>query len=221
MGDAKATIDGIEVSVEGGITILEAAEEAGIKIPTLCHMKDLSPSGNCRICVVELENSPRLVAACHTPLAPGMVISTQSPKVKSVRKVNLELLMIGHTGNCVSDVHAHDCRLHNLASELEMATPRFKVKAARKYPPEPLNPYIKRDMSACILCRSCIRACREIAKKDLFAVAYRGFNSKVVVACDEALAAEECKDCGICIDYCPTSALTRPLEMTKPTEEVL
>jgi NADH dehydrogenase/NADH:ubiquinone oxidoreductase subunit G len=212
MSGVKITIDGIEVRGNKNMTILEAAEKAGIKIPTLCHMKELSPSGNCRICVVELENSPRLVAACHTPIAKGMLINTQSPKVKKVRKVNLELLMIGHTGTCVTDIHAHECRLHNLASDVEMGPPRFKVKASRSYPPEPPNPYIKRDMSACILCRNCVRACRDIAKKDLYAMAYRGFQSKVVVDCDVALDKEECKDCGICIEYCPTSALTKPME---------
>jgi formate dehydrogenase alpha subunit len=215
MGDVKVSIDGIEVIGNDEMTILEASERAGIKIPTLCHMKDLVPSGNCRICVVELENSPRLVAACHTPIAKGMVVHTQSSKVKSVRKVNLELLMIGHTGTCVTDVHAHECRLHNLASDVEMGIPRFKVRASRYYPPEPPNPYIRRDMSACILCRNCVRACRDIAKHDLYAMAYRGFRSKVVVDCDVALNKEVCKDCGICIEYCPTSALT------KPTEEVL
>jgi NADH dehydrogenase/NADH:ubiquinone oxidoreductase subunit G len=175
-------------------------------------MKDLAPDGNCRICVVELENSPRLVAACHTPISEGMNVFTQSAKVKTVRKVNLELLMIGHTGTCVTDIHAHECRLHNLASDVDMGPPRFKVKASRYYPPEPPNPYIRRDMSACILCRNCVRACRDIAKKDIYAMAYRGFQSKVVVDCDIALNKDECKDCGICIEYCPTSALTKPVE---------
>jgi len=212
MGDVKVTIDGIEVKGKDGMTILEAAEKAGIKIPTLCHMKDLSPSGNCRICVVEVDNSPRLVGACHTPIANGMVVQTRSPKVKTVRKVNLELLMIGHTGTCVTDIHAHECRLHNLASDVDMGPPRFKVKKSRYYPPEPSNPYVKRDMSACILCRNCVRACRDIAKKDIYAMAYRGFRSKVVVDCDVPLNKEACKDCGICIDYCPTSALTKPMK---------
>jgi NADH dehydrogenase/NADH:ubiquinone oxidoreductase subunit G len=212
MSEVKLTIDGIEVRGKEGMTILEAAEKVGIKIPTLCHMKDLSPSGNCRICVVELENSPRLVGACHTPITQGMLVHTRSPKVKEVRKVNLELLMIGHTGTCVTDIHAHECRLHGLAAEVDMAPPRFKVKKSRYYPPEPPNPYVKRDMSACILCRNCVRACREIAKKNIYAMAYRGFRSKVVVDCDVPLNKDECKDCGICIDYCPTSALTKPMK---------
>lgn len=212
MGDVKVKIDGVEVTGREEMAILEAAEKAGVKIPTLCYMKDLTPSGNCRICVVEVENSPRLVAACHTPITEGMVVHTQTPKVKAVRKVNLELLMIGHTGTCVTDIHAHECRLHNLASDVEMGIPRFKVKASRYYPPESPNPYVKRDMSACILCRNCVRACREIAKKDIYAMAYRGFRSKVVVDCDVALNKDECKDCGICIEYCPTSALTKPVE---------
>jgi NADH-quinone oxidoreductase subunit G/NADP-reducing hydrogenase subunit HndD len=210
MGDIKVTIDGIGVIGNDAMTILEAAEKAGIKFQ-LCHMK-VVPERNCRICLVELEKSPRLVAACHTPIAAGMVVHTQSPQVKAVRKINLELLMIGHTGTCVTDIHAHQCRLHNLASEVDMGPPRFKVKKSRYYLPEPFNPYVKRDMSACILCRNCVRACRDIAKKDIYAMAYRGFRSKVVVDCDVALNKAECKDCGICIEYCPTSALTKPMK---------
>ncbi len=212
MSEIKIKIDGIEVVGNDEMTILAAAEKANIKIPTLCHMKDLAPGGNCRVCMVEVENAPKLVAACHTPISDGMVVLTQSSKVKAVRKINLELLMAGHTGNCVTDIHARECQLHNLAAESDMAPPRFNVKVSRKYPPEILNPYVKRDMSACILCRNCVRACREIAKKSIYSVAYRGFKSKIVVDCDIDLNKDACKDCGICIDYCPTSALTKPIE---------
>lgn len=212
MSKVKIKIDGIEVVDNEDTTILAAAEKASIKIPTLCHMKDLAPGGNCRICMVEVENYPKLVAACHTPISEGMVVLTQSSKVRTVRKVNLELLMIGHTGNCVTDIHASECRLHNLASDVDMAPPRFNVKASRHHKPEVPNPYVQRDMSACILCRNCVRACRDIAKKSFYSVAYRGFQSKIVVDCDVDLNKDECKDCGICIDYCPTSALTKPME---------
>lgn len=211
MDSVKATIDGRPVRAEAGSTILEAAAEAGVEIPTLCHLRGLAPGGHCRICLVEVAGSDRLAAACHTPLAAGMVIATDSPKVRAVRKVNLELMMVGHGADCVNDDHAHNCRLHNLAAEVEMGSPRFRVEAPRFYLPESFNPDIKRDMSQCILCRACVRACREIAKKDILAVAYRGFGSKIVVDCDADLAKEECRDCGICIDYCPTSALTGPV----------
>jgi NADH dehydrogenase/NADH:ubiquinone oxidoreductase subunit G len=210
MAEIKIMIDGTEVIGHEGMTILEAAEKAGIKIPTLCHKPDLSPSGNCRVCVVEVEGAPTLVGSCHTPITKGMVVDTRSPKVIATRKVNIELLMAAHTGSCVTDIDASDCELHQLASEVEVGPPRFKVREPRNYPLEEISPYVTRDMSKCILCSRCIRACSEIAKKDIFSTAYRGFSSKVIVDCDVALNKEACKDCGICIDYCPTAALTKP-----------
>jgi NADH dehydrogenase/NADH:ubiquinone oxidoreductase subunit G len=210
MGEIRVVIDGREVKGRGGATILEAAEKAGVMIPTLCHRPDLSLSGNCRICVVDVEGFPRLVASCHTPISDGMVVHTNSPKVVATRKVNFELLITAHTGPCVMDTNARECELHNLASKLEVGAPRFRVKAPRSYPVEEVSPYVRRDLSRCILCRRCVRACSEIAKKDIYSMAYRGFRSKVVVDWDVALNKEACKDCGICIDYCPTSALTKP-----------
>ncbi len=210
MGEIRVVIDGREVKGREGTTILEAAEKAGVTIPTLCHRPDLSLSGGCRICVVEVEGFPRLVASCHTPIAEGMVVHTNSPKVVATRKVNFELLITAHTGPCVMDTAARECELHTLASKLEVGAPRFRVKAPRSYPVEEVSPYVRRDMSRCILCRRCVRACREIAKKDIYSMAYRGFRSKVVVDWDVALDKEACKDCGICIDYCPTTALRKP-----------
>ena len=212
MGDVNVVIDGEKVSGPEGMTILEAANEAGINIPTLCHRPDLTPEGNCRICVVEVEGSPRLVASCHTPISEGMVIQTRSPKVLAARKTVVELLLAGHTGPCVTDECAKDCELHNIAADLEVGPPRFQVKERRSYPVETLSPYVQRDMGRCILCRRCVRACAEIAKKNVFSMAYRGFWSKVVVDCDVPLDKEACRDCGICIDYCPTSALTKPIK---------
>jgi NADH dehydrogenase/NADH:ubiquinone oxidoreductase subunit G len=210
MGEIRVVIDGREVKGRSGTTILEAAEKAGVTIPTLCHRPDLSPSGNCRICVVEVEGYPRLVASCHTPIVEGMVVHTNSAKVVATRRVNFELLITAHTGPCVMDMAARECELHTLASKLEVGAPRFRVRAPRSYPVEEVSSYVRRDMSRCILCRRCVRACREIAKKDIYSMAYRGFRSKVVVDWDVVLDKEACKDCGICIDYCPTTALRKP-----------
>jgi NADH dehydrogenase/NADH:ubiquinone oxidoreductase subunit G len=209
MGDIRLMINGVEVKGKEGSTILDVANEAGIRIPTLCHSPDLRPVGGCRICVVEVEGFPRLVASCHTPIAQGMVIQTHSAKVVGARKAILELLLAAHTGPCVTDGEAKTCELHHLAAELEVGPPRFRVRSPRYHDPEEVSPYVRRDMSKCILCTRCIRACSEIAKKDVFSMAYRGFNSKVVVDCDVPLNKEVCKDCGICIEYCPTTALTK------------
>ena len=210
MADVKIVMDGKELSVAAGTTILNAAEEAGIIIPTLCHRPDLTPEGNCRVCVVEVEGAPRLVASCHTPVSEGMVIRTNTPKVQSARRTVLELLLAGHTGPCVTDECAGECELHYLAAQLEAGPRRFQVRKRRSYPVEEISPYVQRDMSRCILCRRCVRACAQIAKKNVYSMAYRGFGSKVVVDRDVPLDKEVCRDCGICIDYCPTSALTKP-----------
>jgi NADH:ubiquinone oxidoreductase subunit E/ferredoxin len=210
MGKVNVTIDGTTVSGQGGMTILEAAQQVDIEIPTLCHQEGLTPSGSCRICVVEVEGSPRLVGSCHTPIAEGMVIHTRSAKVLEARRATVELLMSGHTGPCVTDSEAGECRLHEIASDLEVGAPRFQLKSPRFYPVEDVSPYVRRDMSKCILCGKCIRACTEIAGENVYAMAYRGFGSKVVVDCDVPLNKEVCKDCGICIEYCPTSALMWP-----------
>ena len=177
------TIDGTKVSGPPGMTILEAAEKVGIEIPRLCFEAGIKPSGNCRICVVEVEGSRTLVGSCHTPIAEGMVILSRSARVTEARQATIELLLAGHTGSCVTDTEARECRLHMLASDLEAGPPRFQVKRRRLYGPEK-SPYILRDMSRCILCRKCIRACAEIAGQNLYSMAYRGFASKVVVDYD-------------------------------------
>lgn len=210
MSQVKAIIDGQEVRAQEGISILEAAAQIGIDIPTLCYSPDLSASGNCRICVVEVEGYRTLIGSCHTPIADGMIIHTDSPKVIKTRKTTVELLMAGHTGECVTDPHTGQCELRKLAELMEGGAPRFSMRKPRWYPIEEFNPFVKREMSKCILCRKCVDACREIAKKNIYAIAYRGYASKVIVDYDESLTTELCKDCGICIDYCPTGALSKP-----------
>lgn len=210
MGTIKVTIDGHQVTGREGMTILEAAKQVGIDIPVLCHKEEIKATGVCRICAVEVEGSKSLVGACHTPVSEGMVVQTRSPKALLARRANIELLITAHTGPCLIDPEARHCELHRLASDLEVGSPRFQVRNQRYYPPEKGSPYIYRDMSKCILCRRCIGACSEIAGQDLFSIAYRGFDSKVIVDFDDPLDKEVCRDCGICIDYCPTSALIRP-----------
>jgi NADH:ubiquinone oxidoreductase subunit E/ferredoxin len=209
MKNISLTIDGKSVSGPAGMTILETAETVGIEIPRLCYENGITISGNCRICVVEVEGSRTLVGSCHTPASDGMVVQTRSDRVLEARRATVELLLTGHTGSCVTDAEARECGLHNLASDLEAGPPRFHVKKPRFYAPEE-SPYILRDMSRCILCRKCIRACSEIAGQNVYSMAYRGFSSKVVVDCDIPLNKEVCKDCGVCIEYCPTSALMWP-----------
>jgi len=215
MGEITVTINGHQLSGSEGMTILEVAQEKGIDIPTLCHRPELTLIGACRVCVVEVEGSPTLVGSCHTPITEGMVIYTHSPKVLETRKVIVELLLASHCGSCFMCDKANICELRKIAADLEVGLPRFKVRK-RYYPIEDVSPYIQRDLSKCILCRRCVRACNEIKKARVFGVAYRGFHSKIVVDFDEPLDKEVCQDCDVCISFCPTGALTK---VKKPGEE--
>jgi formate dehydrogenase alpha subunit len=210
-------LNGTQVSGRPGQTILELAQANGVDIPTLCHHADLSPLGACRLCVVEVEGSRTLVGACHTPIAEGMVIHTHSPKVLASRRVIVELLLASHSGACYMCDKANMCELRKIAAELDVGLPRFQVKK-HYYQKEDISPYITRDLTKCIMCRRCVRACIEVAKQNVFAVAYRGFDSKIVVDFDQPIDKEVCRDCGVCISYCPTGALSRPRE-TKAAKE--
>lgn len=206
----KIVLDGIEADAQEGMTILEAAEQQGLDIPTLCNTRETIPQGACRVCVVEVQGMKTLVGSCHTIVTPGMVIETCSPKVIAARKATVELLLAAHTGDCVTDSNAENCALHNLASDLEVGPPRFRVRRARSFPAEEVSPYVRRDLSKCIMCRKCIGACEQIAGKGLLSVAYRSFQSKIVFGRDEQIETDECRDCGICINHCPTGALSTP-----------
>lgn len=208
MDNVRLLIDGKSIKVRDGTTILEAATSLGITIPTLCHIKGLIPTGVCRVCVVEVEGSRTLMGACHTPVSQGMVVHTQTPRVVAARRVIVELLLTAHTGDCVNDTNAENCALHNLASDYQVGAPRFNVRSPRFYPAEETNPYVVRNLSKCILCRKCVRACADIAHKNILSIGYRGFRSKVVTGFDEALNSEACRECGICIEHCPTGALS-------------
>jgi NADP-reducing hydrogenase subunit HndD len=204
------TINGVHLTGEKGMTILELAVQNDIVIPTLCHRPELSLSGSCRLCVVEVEGSRTLVGSCHTPITEGMVIHTDSPRVMEARFVIVELLLSTHAGNCFLCDKANLCELRKLAAELEVGISRLKVRK-RYYPVEDVSPYIERDLSKCILCRRCVRACNEITEEHagVFSIAYRGFDSKVIFGMDQPVDSEVCRDCDVCISLCPTGALRR------------
>jgi NADH dehydrogenase/NADH:ubiquinone oxidoreductase subunit G len=214
MAEITATIDGRQIKAKEGMTILEAAQENGIDIPTLCYHQDLTPLGACRVCVVEVEGSRTLVGSCHTPITEGMVIHTHSDKVLAARKMIVELLLASHCGSCFMCDKANICELRQLAADLEVGLPRFQMRK-NFYPLEDVSPYIVRDLTKCIMCRRCVRACREIAGHNVFAVGYRGHDAKVVVDCDQPIDKEVCRDCDVCISVCPTGALGRPREAKK------
>ncbi|MFC1939549.1 2Fe-2S iron-sulfur cluster-binding protein [Chloroflexota bacterium] len=214
MAEVAVTINGTQVSGREGMTILELAQENGIDIPTLCYIPELSPTGACRICVVEVEGSRTLVGSCHTPINQGMVIHTHSPRVLETRRVIVELLLASHCGYCLICEKANVCELRKIAADLEVGLSRFQTRK-RYYPIEGISPYIHRDLSKCILCRRCVRACNEIARQSVFGIAYRGFDSKIIVDCDQPINKEVCRDCDACISVCPTGALSRPRKLSE------
>ncbi|MBI2857581.1 MAG: (2Fe-2S)-binding protein, partial [Chloroflexi bacterium] len=209
----KVTIDGAQVSGSEGITILEFARENGIEIPTLCYLAELSPTGSCRICVVEVEGSRTLVGSCHTPIASGMVIKTASPKVLATRKTLIELLFASHCGFCMLCDKANVCNLRELAADLDVGLTPFQTR--KRFHPIEVNPYIQIDRTKCILCRKCVRACREIAGNGILGLAHRGFETKIILDNDQPLAQEACRDCDICISVCPTGCLSKPRKLSE------
>ena len=218
MSNIALTMNGVPFSGREGMTILEVARENGIHIPTLCYLEDLPPYGACRLCVVEVEGSGTLVGSCHTPITEGMVVHTQTPKVIEVRRILVDLMLGSHPDSCLVCDTANRCELRKIAADLDIGLPRFRTRK-HYYPLEDENPHIIRDMSKCILCHRCVRACLNLKGEEMFSVAYRGFNSKVIYGFDEPVGSEEaCRDCDICISLCPTGALSKPTRIGEKKE---
>jgi len=200
-------IDGREVGVPAGSTVLEAAAEAGIHIPRLCHDRELAPFGACRLCVVEIEGAPGLPASCTTAVAPGMRVSTGTPRVVAARRIILELVVAGHPLECSACAQAGRCALAGYCRAYGVRESRFAGER-RVYPVEDGNPFIVRDPNRCILCGKCVRACAEITGREVLDFAYRGFSTRVAGFGDAALLQSDCDFCGNCLAVCPTAALT-------------
>ena len=200
------TLNGVEVSGHTGMTILELARESGVDIPTLCYDPHLISIGACRICLVEDERSGRLSASCVTPIEPGMVINTKSPKVMERRKMILKLILASHPDTCLVCDKGNRCELRKIASDMEVGLIEL-VKIPQLATIEEVNPFIERDLSKCILCAKCIRADHELVVQGAIEYINRGFTSKPATLNDEPLEKSECTFCGTCVAICPTGAL--------------
>jgi formate dehydrogenase alpha subunit len=211
------TLNGAEIDGHEGMTILELAQQKGIYIPTLCHDSNLKPVGACRVCLVEDEKSGNLLASCVTPIASGMVINTDSEKVKEARKTVVELLLASHPDSCIICDKGNRCQLRKIASELGIGHIEFD-RVRRYYPIESANPFIEREISKCILCGKCVRACQEIEEIGAIDYAYRGFNSKPATVLDKPLEDSICEFCGLCVAMCPVGALTDKLSRYRGKE---
>ena len=207
MQPVTITLDGREVSGHSGMTILELARESGIDIPTLCYDPHLTSIGACRICLVENEQTGALAASCVTPIAPGMIIDTHSPRVIEHRKNIVKLLLASHPDSCLVCDKGNRCQLRQLASDMDIGLVEFQ-RIPQMATIEEVNPFIERDLSKCILCAKCIRACQELVVEGAIDYFQRGFANKPATLNNLPLEDSECTFCGTCVALCPTGALT-------------
>jgi len=195
-----------KIKAEKGETILSALNRNGIIIPTLCRMKDFTPTGACRMCVVEVEGRERLVTACSQPVEEWMKIHTHSPRVITARKTIVELLLSNHPDDCLYCDKNNNCELQRLAGELNIRERRIR---ARKIKPtlDQSSPAIIRDLSKCIVCGRCVRVCEEVVTANSIDFIYRGSRIHVGPAMDRDFNFSSCINCGQCVLVCPTGAL--------------
>lgn len=206
MNKVNITIDGIKLYVPENYTILEAAKETSISIPTLCFLKDVNEIGCCRMCVVEVKGSKALQAACVHPVKEGMEVFTHTPAVMEARKVNLELILSNHNSRCQTCTRSWmDCELQALANKLSVDTVRFEGE--QKKLPLDIGPSIVRDPNKCILCRRCVSVCKNIQTVGVIDMVNRGFNTQIASPFGMSLKDTPCVNCGQCINYCPVGAL--------------
>ncbi len=196
-------IDGKYVEVPEGTTILQAAREADIYIPTLCDDPRLEPYGACRLCLVQVKGMPRPVTACTTPVSEGMEVQTSNEQIERIRRTIVELLLSDHPNDCMVCEKAGDCTLQELAYFYDLRKNRFWGER-RQYTKRDANPFIERDMEKCVLCGKCVRVCEEIQGVAAIDIAYRGFKAKVCPPFEKDL---NCEFCGQCVSVCPTGAL--------------
>lgn len=205
---AKLNIDGIDVEVESGISILDAAKTINIKIPTLCYHEDLCIAGNCRICVVEVIGQRTLAASCATPVMNGMKILTNSPKVRNARKDIVSLLVSEHNTQCTTCYRSTNCELQTLTAEFNVDNNRYLniVKDIDKVDRSSWS--IEKDDSKCVRCQRCVRTCAELQHVNAITVAHKGKDMKISTFMNLPLNEVVCVNCGQCVIHCPTGALT-------------
>lgn len=199
------TIDGKDVQVVEGMTIIDAADVAGIHIPNLCYLKGMKGIGACRLCLVEVEGLKTPVIACNTKVKEGMAVRTKTERIQEVRKFVIDLLLSMHPLDCLTCTKAGVCNLQQYAYEFGLRESSFRRKKGG-YPTDEANPFVKRDPEYCVLCGRCVRVCREQGTNVLEFMG-RGIESKVVTAGDRPLQETACTFCGNCVDACPVNAL--------------
>jgi NADP-reducing hydrogenase subunit HndD len=208
METVNIKINGIPLTVPKGSTILEAAKQAHIDIPTLCYLKDINEIGACRICVVEVKGAKSLVASCMYPVAEGMEIKTNTPKVLASRKHTLELILSDHDKKCLTCERSGKCELQKLCNDLKVEDDRLFEGERTHYEVDNTSAHMYRDNNKCIVCRRCAAVCDKIQGIGVIGANNRGFTTTIGCAFEMGLGETSCVSCGQCIAVCPTGALS-------------
>ncbi|MBX3274840.1 MAG: formate dehydrogenase subunit alpha [Sandaracinaceae bacterium] len=202
----KLIVDGIEVEVEDGATLLDAARAAGAYVPTLCDSAALEPYGACRMCLVEVDGQkPR--ASCHTPAEAGMRVSTSSERLDRVRKTIVEMVVSDHPLDCLGCAANNRCELQSVAAKVGFREVRYEPVATHSPPRDFSHPFLKLDMDKCIACARCVRVCDELQGSFILGMAGRGFEMKVIAGNDTGFEEADCRSCGACAIECPVGAI--------------
>lgn len=203
----KVTIDGLEVNVPADFTVLQAAQLAGVDIPTLCYHPDLRKTGNCRVCIVEVEGMPTFQPSCAFKVWDGMKVRTNTPELRRARKMTVELIISRHNTECLSCDSNGSCELQDLADKLNIKDVRFEVQPDFEHPMDHSS-VIHRDPSKCVNCGRCIRMCNEIQTVNALEWTGRGYEKMAMTTMERPLAETACVSCGQCIMVCPVGAIT-------------
>ena len=202
----KFNIDNRELSVSEGTTILRAAEQAGIPIPHLCFLKDINEIAACRLCIVEVDGTDRLVPACDTAVVEGMRVRTNSPRVRQARKTNLRLILSQHDSNCTVCVRSGNCELQKLSHDMNIHFQPYLVQPERSR--VNLEVPVVREASKCIKCMRCVQICDKVQGMRIWDLTGTGSRTTVDVSYNRLLKNTDCTFCGQCVTHCPTGALT-------------
>jgi formate dehydrogenase major subunit len=232
------TVDGFTVTVPEGTSIMRASMEAGIAIPKLCATDMVDAFGSCRLCLVEIEGRNGTPSSCTTPVAPGMVVKTQTMRLKDIRRGVMELYISDHPLDCLTCAANGDCELQDMAGVVGLREVRYgyegdnhvfarnRTDASENFrfmPKDESNPYFTYDPSKCIVCSRCVRACEEVQGTFALTIEGRGFESRVSPGQHESFLASECVSCGACVQACPTATLTEKsvIEIGQPEHSVV
>ncbi|HQY44159.1 MAG TPA: formate dehydrogenase subunit alpha [Paracoccaceae bacterium] len=231
------TVDGFAVTVPAGTSIMRAAKEAGISVPKLCATDSVDAFGSCRLCLVEIEGRAGTPASCTTPVAPGIVVHTQTSKLKTLRKGVMELYISDHPLDCLTCAANGDCELQDMAGAVGLRDVRYEAKEThfraadtsgeanlQWLPKDDSNPYFSYDPSKCIVCSRCVRACEEVQGTFALTIEGRGWDSRVSpgMSGDDFLSSD-CVSCGACVQACPTATLSEKslIEIGTPSHSVI